>query len=266
MTGRLLDKVALIFGAGCVAEEWGNGNATAVTYAREGATIVSVDVSAQAAKRTADLVRKEGGTAIDVVADVSSEDQVREAVEKALKEYGRIDILHNNVGTNAQGGPVESSEEDWDRVMTVNVKSLFWTTKYVIPVMEKQGGGSIVNISSIASIAWTGHPMLAYHASKAAVNQFTRSVAVQYASKNIRCNAVLPGLIDTPRIRITVLPFYNGDVEKMRTARSTSVPMRRMGSPWDIANAALFFASDESRYVTGVLMPVDGGLTCSVPH
>lgn len=266
MTDRLRGKVALIFGAGCVAEEWGNGNATAVTYAREGATIVSVDISVQAAKRTAELVRKEGGTAIDIVADVSNESDVRAAVEKALGEYGRIDILHNNVGTNAQGGPVESSESDWDRVMTVNVKSLFWTSKYVIPIMEKQGAGSIINISSIASIAWTGHPMLAYHASKAAVNQFTRSVAVQYADRNIRCNAVLPGLIDTPRIRITVLPFYKGDVEEMRAARSTSVPMRRMGSPWDIANAALFFASDESRYVTGVLMPVDGGLTCSVPH
>ncbi|ETF04142.1 oxidoreductase [Advenella kashmirensis W13003] len=266
MTDRLKGKTALILGAGCVSDGWGNGNATAVAFAREGANIVSVDIDEDAAARTADLVRKEGGSAIHVKADVADFEEVDQAVQLAVETYGRVDILHNNAGANAKGGPVETSEEDWDRVMQVNAKGAFLGCKAVIPVMKRQGGGSIIHISSIASVSWTGHPFIAYHASKAALNHMTHVIAVQHAADNIRCNCISPGLIDSPRIYGTILSFYDGDVERMRRERSQSVPLKRMGDVWDIANAAVFFASDESKYVTGVVMPVDGGITCAIPH
>jgi len=266
MAGRLQGKTALILGAGCINDGWGNGNATAVTFAREGANIVSVDLDEASAARTAELVQQEGGTAIHVQADVSSQEQTERAVRLAVERFGRVDILHNNAGANVKGGPVETSEADWDHVMDVNAKGALLSCKAVIPIMQRQGGGSIIHVSSIASVAWTGHAFIAYHASKAALNQMTRVVAVQYAAENIRCNCIMPGLIDSPRIYGTILSLYGGDVEKMRQARSASVPMKRMGDVWDIAQAALFFASDESKYVTGVVMPVDGGITCSLPH
>jgi NAD(P)-dependent dehydrogenase (short-subunit alcohol dehydrogenase family) len=267
MTDRLSGKTALILGAGCVDDtSWGNGNATAVAFAREGANIVSVDINEAAAERTAELVRKEGGRAIHLQADVADFEQVDRAVRLAVEAFGRVDVLHNNAGTNEKGGPVETSEEGWDRVMDVNAKGAFLSCKAVIPTMQRQGGGSIIHVSSIASVAWTGHPFISYHASKAALNHLTRVVAVQYGAENIRCNCVMPGLIDSPRIYGTILSFYDGDVEKMRKARSNSVPMKKMGDVWDIANAALFFASDESKYVTGVVMAVDGGITCAIPH
>jgi NAD(P)-dependent dehydrogenase (short-subunit alcohol dehydrogenase family) len=266
MAGRLQGKTALILGAGCVAEGWGNGNATAVAFAREGAKVVSVDVDEDAARRTAERVREEGGKAIHVRADVASFEQVDRAVRLAVEAYGRVDILHNNAGISHRGGPVESTEESWDRVMDVNAKGGFLGCKAVIPQMQKQGGGSIVHISSIAAVGWTGHAMISYHASKAALNQLTRMVAVQHAAENIRCNCIMPGLIDSPRIYSSVLPVFGGDVEKMRASRSQAVPMKRMGDVWDVANAAIFFASDESKYVTGVVMAVDGGITCALPH
>lgn len=266
MAGRLQGKTALILGAGCVSDGWGNGNATAVAFAREGANIVSVDMDEAAAARTAELVRQEGGQVIHVQADVANQEQIERAVQLTVEQFGRVDILHNNAGANAKGGPVETSEEDWDRVMAVNAKGALFSCKAVIPVMQRQGGGSIIHISSIASVAWTGHPFISYHASKAALNHMTRVMAVQYAADNIRCNCIMPGLIDSPRIHGTILSLYDGDVEKMQRTRSASVPMKRMGEVWDVAHAALFFASDESKYVTGVVMPVDGGITCSLPH
>jgi NAD(P)-dependent dehydrogenase (short-subunit alcohol dehydrogenase family) len=151
-------------------------------------------------------------------------------------------------------------------VYDVNVKGAFLACKLVIPHMQRQGGGSIVHISSIASVGWTGHALLSYQSSKAALNQLTRMVAVQHGPDGIRCNCILPGLIDSPRIYQAVLPAFGGDVQKMRASRSKAVPMQRMGDVWDVANAALFFASDESKYVTGVMMPVDGGITCSLSH
>jgi NAD(P)-dependent dehydrogenase (short-subunit alcohol dehydrogenase family) len=242
MAGRLQGKTAIVLGAGCIGEGWGNGNATAVAFAREGANIVSVDMNEASAAQTAELVRL------------------------AVEQYGRVDILHNNAGVSHRGGPVESSEESWDRVFDVSAKGAFIGCKAVIPQMRKQGGGSIVHISSIAAVGWTGHAMISYHASKAALNQFTRMVAVQHAAENIRCNCIMPGLIDSPRIYSSVLPVFGGDVEKMRASRSAAVPMKRMGEVWDIANAAIFFASGESKYVTGAVIAVDGGITCSLPH
>src|SRR4051812_9914380 len=263
MANRLQGKTAIVLGAGCaVAGEWGNGNATAAAFAREGANVVCVDMNEEAAAWTADFIRGEGHQAIHARADVANLEQVERAVRLAVEKYGRVDILHNNAGISHRGGPVEASEESWDRVMDVNAKGAFIGCKAVIPQMQKQGGGSIVHIGSIAGVGWTGHAMISYHASKAALNQMTRMVAVQHAAENIRCNCIMPGLIDSPRIYNSILPVFGGDVEKMRESRSRAVPMKRMGEVWDVANAAIFFASDEAKYVTGVVMAVDGGITC----
>ncbi len=264
---RLEGKTALVLGAGCVDPEgWGNGNATAVAFARQGANVVCADVNEAAARRAAEQVRAEGGDAVHVVADVANKAQIDEAVALTMGRFGRIDILHNNAGINQRGGVVETEEADWDRVMDVNIKGAYLSCKAVIPIMQAQGGGSIIHVSSIASITWTGHPFISYHASKAALNQLTRMVAVQHGADNIRCNSILPGLIDSPRIHVTVLSFYDGDVEKMRKSRSAAVPMKRMGDVWDVANAAVFLASDESKYITGTVIPIDGGVTCTMAH
>jgi NAD(P)-dependent dehydrogenase (short-subunit alcohol dehydrogenase family) len=266
MADRLKGKVALVLGAGVAGEGWSNGNAAAVTFAREGAKVVCADMDEEAAAATAKLIRDEGFEAAFVRCDVASFEDLRAAVDKAIASYGRIDVLHYNAGMSGRGGPLETSEELWDRVYDVNVKGAFLACKLVIPHMQKQGGGSIVHISSIASVGWTGHALLSYQSSKAALNQLTRMVAVQHGAEGIRCNCILPGLIDSPRIMNAVLPVFGGDVEKMRAARGQAVPMKRMGDVWDVANAALFLASDEAKYVTGVLLPVDGGITCSLPH
>jgi NAD(P)-dependent dehydrogenase (short-subunit alcohol dehydrogenase family) len=266
MADRLQGKTALVLGAGCIGAGWGNGNAAAVTFAREGARVVCADIDEDAAAHTADLVRREGGQAVHVRADVASFGQLEHAVALALETYGRIDVLHNNAGISVRGGAPDSSEESWDRVYAVNARGAFLACKAVIPHMQRQGSGAIVHVSSIAAVGWTGHAMLSYQSSKAALNQLTRMVAVQHAAEGIRCNCIMPGLIDSPRIYQTILPVFGGDVEKMRTSRSQAVPMKRMGDVWDIANAALLLASDESRYVTGVVMPVDGGITCALPH
>lgn len=266
MADRLKGKTALVLGAGVAGEGWGNGNATAMTFAREGAKVVCADMNEEAAAKTAQLLREEGFEALHVRADVASFEDLRRAVDTTVDGYGRIDVLHYNAGMSGRGGPLETTEETWDRVYDVNVKGAFLACKLVIPHMRKQGGGSIVHISSIASVGWTGHALLSYQSSKAALNQLTRMVAVQHGAEGIRCNCILPGLIDSPRIHQTVLPVFGGDVEKMRESRASAVPMKRMGDVWDVANAALFLASDESKYVTGILMPVDGGITCSLPH
>ncbi len=267
MADRLKGKVAIVFGAGCTDAGLSNGAAAAVAFAREGAKVISVDMNADAARRTADLIREEGGDAIDVVADVTSSDQVHAAVQRGLEAYGKLDILHNNVGINRPGGPVDMDEAVWDAVMDTNIKSLFLTCKAVIPAFIKNGGGSIVNISSINSLAWLGRPTIAYASSKAAVNQFTRLIASQYGPQNIRCNALVAGTIDSPRAIGQLKKAWAAvDFEEMQRKRSRSVPLRRLGTPAELANAAVFLASDEASYVTGVVMAVDGGLTCAAPH
>ncbi|WP_326538598.1 SDR family NAD(P)-dependent oxidoreductase [Pseudorhodoferax sp.] len=266
MADRLKGKTVLVLGAGCVGEGWGNGSAAAVTFAREGANVVCADMNEEAAAHTAELVRKEGREALHLRANVAVADDMQRAVARTVERFGRIDVLHNNAGISDRAGPVEGTVANWDRVFDVNAKGAFLACQAAIPAMQRQGGGAIVHISSIASVGWTGHAMLSYQASKAALNQLTRMVAVQYAAENIRCNCILPGLIDSPRIYSTILPVFGGDVEKMRASRSKAVPMRRMGEVWDVANAALFFASDEAKYVTGVVMAVDGGITCTLPH
>jgi len=200
MGERLKDKVAIVTGAGSVGPGWGNGKATAVLFAREGARVLGVDISLAAVQETKGIIDQEGGDCTVHEADVSKSDEVKATVERCIQTYGRIDILHNNVGIIVVGGPVETSEEIWDRVHAVNLKSMFLTCKYVLPHMERQGGGVIVNISSIAAIRYTGIPYLTYYTTKAGILQLTQSIALEYAEKNIRANAILPGLMNTPMI------------------------------------------------------------------
>ena len=254
--------MAVVVGAGSSGPGWGNGKAAATLFAREGACIFAVDIDSNAARETCSLIREEGGTAELYEADVTDGAAVEELVASCLRAYGRIDVLHNNVGVVALGGPVELSESEWDRVHAVNLKSFFLTAKYVLPQMEHQGAGAIVNVSSVASIRWTGISYLAYASSKAAVNQLTQAIAIEYAPKGIRCNAVLPGLMNTPMVQRELADVYPEQAEQTRAARDARCPTGKMGDAWDVAYASLFLASDESRYITGHCLVVDGGLTC----
>jgi len=263
MGNRLAGKIAVITGAGSSGPGWGNGKATAVLFAREGAKIVAIDIRPEAAEETRILINNEKGECVCFAADVSKTDQVREVIARCISIYGRIDILHNNVGILALGGPPDTSEDVWDRVIAVNVRSMFLTCKYVLPIMISQATGAIVNVSSIASIRYTGYPSVAYNASKGAINQLTQNIAVQYASNGIRANCVLPGLMNTPMIREPLKNAYGeGGVEEMIRKRDVVVPLGKMGDAWDVAYASLFLASDEARYITGTMLVVDGGLTC----
>ena len=264
---RLKGKTAMVVGAGSIGPGWGNGKATAVTFAREGAQVFCVDRNAAAAAETVKIITSEGGEAMAFTADVSRAADVEAMVGACLRAYGRIDVLDNNVGIAEMGGVVEVSEADWDRVFAVNLKSAFLAMKHVIPVMAAQGGGSIINISSVASIRHTGVSYVTYAATKAAMNQMTRTTAVEFAGQRVRVNAILPGLMKTPMVAHSVglaASYAKGDVEAMWRARDAQVPMGHMGDAWDVANAALFLASDESRYVTGIELVVDGGITLKV--
>jgi len=260
---RLEGRTALVFGAGSIGEGWGNGKAAAVAYAREGARVVCVDLDPAAAAATLGIIESEGGRGLALGADVTKAAEIELCVAAALDGFGAIDILHNNVGINLPGGAAEASEESWRRVMDVNVTSVFLTCKAVLPVMERQGRGAIVNISSLASIRWTGYPYVSYYASKAAVNHFTRAVAIEYAARGIRANCILPGVMDTPHVAHQI-SGYHADADEMRARRAAIAPMKRQGDAWDVAWASVFLASDEARYITGVELPVDGGLHVSV--
>jgi NAD(P)-dependent dehydrogenase (short-subunit alcohol dehydrogenase family) len=266
---RLEGKVAMVVGAGSIGPGWGNGKATAVTFAREGAQVFCVDRNPAAAEETVGIIAKEGGKASAFTADVSKAADVEAMVAACLKAHGRIDVLDNNVGIAEVGCVVKLPEEQWDRVFAVNLKSAYLSMKHVIPVMVQQGGGSIINISSIASIRHVGISYVSYNASKAAMNQMTKTTAVEYAPHHVRVNAILPGLMKTPMVEHSAglaESYAKGDVEAMWRARDAQVPMGHMGEAWDVANAALFLASDESRYVTGIELVVDGGITCKSGH
>jgi len=263
MGERLKNKVAIVTGAGSVGPGWGNGKATAVLFAREGAKVFAVDVNLSAAEETKMIIEREGVECTIHKADVTKSDEVKAFVERCVQIYGRIDILLNNVGIVEEGGPVEISEENWDRLINVNLKSMFLTCKYCLPYMEKQGSGAIVNISSIGAMRFLGYPCVSYNASKGGVNQLTQNIAVQYAAKGIRANCVLPGLMNTPMIVEPLKKTYaDGDMEQMIEIRNQQCPTKKMGDAWDVAYAALFLASDEAKYITGAQLVVDGGITC----
>lgn len=261
MTHRLHNKVAIVFGAGSSGPGWGNGKATAALFAREGAHVVCADFDRAAAEETARVIADEGGSATAAFCDVTKSDQVAAVVAQTIEAHGRIDVLQNNVGHATMGGAIDLSEDEWRRSMDLNLTGCFLACKHVLPHMLARRAGAIVNVSSIAAIRWTGYPYAAYYAAKAAVNNLTMAIALQHAADGVRANAIMPGLMNTPLIHKQIAGQY-ADADDMVRARDAACPMGRMGTAWDVARAALFLASDESAYITGVSLPVDGGLSC----
>ena len=267
MAGRMTGKTAVVVGAGqSPGPNVGNGRATALLLAREGAQVMCVDRDEASAAETVAMIAAEGGQAWVWRADVALRDDCQALVKAARDRMGRIDALVNNVGIGGGGdGPAHRAEEAaWDRILTVNLKAMWMTIKYAVPVMREQSGGaSIVNISSLASIA--GGNMVAYEVSKAGVNRLTTSVAAANARHGIRCNAILPGYMDTPMAVEGGARASGRPVETVRAERNARVPLRaRMGSGRDTAFAALYLCCDESSFVTGALLPVDGGMATRV--
>lgn len=259
---RLQDRVAIVTGAGSSGPGWGNGKAAAVTFAREGAKVFAVDINPEAMNETRDIIRGEGGVCVTFRADVANSGEVEALVNTCIAEFGRIDVLHNNVGINRKGGAATLTEENWDLVIDTNLKGMFLTCRAALPIMERQGKGAIVNVSSITAIRYARRPYIAYATSKGGILAFTKTLAVEYAAKGIRANAILPGHIDTPMVHVNN-PSHPGGAEGFVEERNAWVPMGRMGTAWDVANAALFLASDEAAYITGAELIVDGGLTAA---
>jgi NAD(P)-dependent dehydrogenase (short-subunit alcohol dehydrogenase family) len=259
---RLKDKVAIVAGAGSIAEGWSNGKATAVLFAREGAKVFAVDRDPKAAQDTCDIIKSEGGDATPHQCDVSVAKEVDAMVAACIARYGRVDVLFNNVGMQVVGGPLEVKEEDWDRLMAVNVKSMYLACRAVIPHMIRQGGGSIINNSSTAALRFT-YANVAYSASKGAVSQLTQNIGVQYAAQGIRCNAVCPGYIATPRITDRLRKSNPDDYDEKIAERARGVPSGRLGTGWDVAYGVLYLASDESQFVNATELVIDGGQTAS---
>ncbi len=262
---RLEHKIAVIVGGGQQpGETLGNGKATALRFAQEGATVVVVDREKERAADTVDAIAREGGKAHPMLADVTSEDSCKELVAKCVEKFGRIDVLHNNVGRSQGDRPtVDMDAAVWDELMTLNLKSMFLMCKHTVPVMRERKKGAIINISSTSSVA--ARQTVTYKTSKGAINTFTQHLAWENAAYGIRANAILPGLMDTPMAIERRAREQGVDRDVVREARSKQVPLEsRMGTAWDVANAALFLASDEANYITGVLLPVDGGLLIKI--
>jgi NAD(P)-dependent dehydrogenase (short-subunit alcohol dehydrogenase family) len=258
MTGtRLAGKVALVTGAGSRAEGIGNGRAAAILFAREGAKVLIVDRDTGAAEATRAMVAAEGGEAAVFAADVTRSEDCRAMVDEAVRRWGRLDILDNNVGIGSRGSVLEVDEAEWARVMEVNVTSMMLASKHAIPVMAQTGGGAIVNISSISALRPRG--LTAYSASKGAVIALTRAMAMDHAAQGIRVNCVAPGPVYTPMV------YAGGMSDDLRARRRRASPLGIEGTGWDVGYAALFLVSDEARYITGVLLPVDGGVTIASP-
>lgn len=260
--GRVQGKVALVFGGGSAGPGWGNGRAAAMVYGREGARVAVVDIHQRAADETCELLRSEGLECEAYMADVKDSGAVARVVEHVHQQFGSIDILHNNVGITRMGSVVEMSEDVWHEVLDTNLTGVFLACKHVLPVMLEQQRGAIVNISSLASQQINRYPYPPYYAAKAGLNQLTRALAVQYAAQGIRFNAILPGVINTPLVHQQISGQF-ANAGQMMQERHAASPMGRMGEAWDVAYAALFLASDEARYITGVCLPVDGGKSCA---
>jgi NAD(P)-dependent dehydrogenase (short-subunit alcohol dehydrogenase family) len=265
MDKRVDGKVAIVTGAGQTpGDTVGNGRAISLLFARAGAKVMLVDRNLESAQETEKMIAEAGGESFSFATDVTRTDDCRQMAEACAARWGRIDILVNNVGTGGEAlGPVNLKEEDWERIYNVNAKSVYLTCKFVIPYMEKQGGGSIVNISSIASVC--ASPMLAYKTSKSAVNSLTHSIAFTYAPKGIRANCIMPGFMNTP-MAIEGISRYRGiSKEDLIEERESRIPLKGgMGSGWDTAYAALFLASDEAKFITGAILPVDGGQSARI--
>jgi NAD(P)-dependent dehydrogenase (short-subunit alcohol dehydrogenase family) len=254
---RLAGKVAIVTGAGSRNEGIGNGRAAAILFAREGARVLLVDVERKAAEATLATITSEGGEAAVFAADITRSDECRAMVDDAVRRWGRLDILDNNVGIGGAGTVVETDETLWDRVMKVNVTTMMLTGKHAVPAMARTGGGAIVNISSISALRPRG--LTPYSASKGAVISLTRAMAIDHAAQGIRVNCIAPGPVYTPMVSA------GGMTDELRERRRRASPLGLEGTGWDIGYAALFLVSDEARYITGVVLPVDGGVTIASP-
>jgi NAD(P)-dependent dehydrogenase (short-subunit alcohol dehydrogenase family) len=267
--GRALEgRVAIVTGCGSQGPGWGNGKAIAVTFARAGATIYGIDLNPDAAAETQRLVEAEGGRFLPGTGDVTDKAAVDRLVGDCVARLGRVDVLVNNVGLSLPGDPATMEESIWDAQIAVNLKSAFLCVKAVLPLMAQQGKGAIVSIASTAAIRYTGKPQAGYAAAKAGLVQFSRVVAVDYARRGVRLNCVLPGLIETPLVEKLAGQFASAETGLDREAfyrrRHEQVPMGRMGEAFDVAEAALFLASDAAKYITGTEILVDGGLCAAV--
>jgi len=275
MGTRLEGKVALVIGAGSVGPGWGNGRAIASRLVEEGANVLGTDLDAEALSVTAAMIEERcegtaaGGSFAGCVADATVNADLDRAISACLARFGRIDILVNNVGASAPGDPVSMSDEVWDQQIERNLTYVFRSCKRVIPLMVDQGGGSIINLASIAGLRYFGPDIVAYAAAKAGLIQFSRVTAVKYAPQQVRINTVTPGLMNTPLVKVRLVgERAGGDAEGLIDARHRQVPMGHMGEAWDVANAVLFLASDEAKYITATELTVDGGLsaTCVAPN
>ncbi len=257
MPNRLAGKAAIVTGAGSRAEGVGNGRATAILFAREGADLLLVDRDEAAAQTTLDMIRAEGNDAAITVADVSASEDCARIVAEAVRRYGKLDVLHNNVGIGSRGTVEEIDEAEWDHVQRVNVTSMMLTCKHAVPALRANGGGAIINVSSISALRPRG--LTAYSVSKAAVATLTQALAVDHGRDGIRANCIMPGPVYTPMVYAAGMP------DELRERRRNASLLKREGEPWDIAWAAVYLASDEAKYVTGVILPVDGGVTVRGP-
>ena len=259
---RLAGKVAIVTGAGCVGPGWGNGRAIAYRFAQEGARVFAVDRDMDAMTETLEKVQSFGGEITVHQCDVSDSNAVREMVGACLTAYGTIDILVNNVGGPRPGGAIALSEEDWDHQIDLNLKTVFLVSKHVLPTMEAQNAGAIVNIASTSGIRWTGAAQIGYAAAKAGVIQYARVAAVELAHKGIRINSVVPGQVHTPLVDAVMAKAQaQGDLSVLLERRQRRIPLSFMGDGMDTANAALFLVSDEARFITGTELVVDGGMS-----
>lgn len=257
MTLRMKDKRVAVIGAGSIGPGWGNGKASAVLYAREGAQVLCVDRVAAAAQEVVDFITGEGGWAHAFVGDMTDAQAVHAMASRAVSDMGGLDVLHFNIGISTPGGIDATTPEDWHRVFDTNLHAAFAVTQACLPLLS-EGGGAIVYISSIAGAANGPYRYIGYEASKAALQRLSKSVAIEYAARGVRSNVILPGLIDTPHARAFIGPGV--DPEALARARAAKVPMKRQGTAWDIAEAALFLASDAAGFITGEELRVDGGM------
>lgn len=258
---RLQGKVAVVIGAGqSPGEGVGNGRAAAIRFAREGARVLAVDRRLESAEETAEIIRGEGFECVSFAADVTREADLARALAEATQKWGSLDVLHNNVGVSIAGGDadlLDITEENFDNVCRINLRGTVFACKHAVAIMRKQGGGAIVNVSSAAAVG--KYPYVAYKAAKAGVVAFTEQLALQNAQYGIRANCVLPGLIATPMAVDTRVREWNQSREQVSAERNAKVPLGRQGTGWDVANAALFLASDEANFITGISVLVDGG-------
>lgn len=259
----LAGKVALVTGCGSFGEGWGNGKAIATLFARQGATVVGIDIDGDAAAVTQKIVESEGNSMRVCHGNVTVAADCQRLVETTLAEHGQIDILVNNVGRSEPGNGATMSEQVWREQLDTNLTSAFLMAQAVLPAMMSRSSGTVLGIASVAGVRWVGKDQVAYAAAKAAMIQYSRVSAVAFAKHGIRFNCVVPGLMDTPLVQRLADRYHGGDYAGMVEGRNAQVPMGRMGTAWDVAHAALFLASDEARYITGVDLMVDGGLVAS---